>query len=139
MIKRFLIFLICIILMTAFVLSPLNRIRFPEKFEEIKESKNKFESQGLLHSSYLFLNDDNSFVYYSIFEVGYDLTIGNYNLNNDIITLNWDSLKTYNAVKDPNYYKKYSKYSTPLPFKINNIRYKKFKNLLLLCENNEKE
>lgn len=78
----------------------------------------------MYHSTYLTLDSDTSFVYYSVYEVGYDLTIGKYYQTDSTIFLMWDSLITNIAVRDSAIYMKYFRYSRPFPYKIDSIKYK---------------
>ena len=104
--------------------------QLPESFHRAKENPNKYENQGMLHSAYLILTPDSSFVYYNIYEVGYYLTFGNYSTNGDKMIITWDSVKTSQAIKDTTIYKKYFQYGFPMPFKIVRKQYKIHKNSL---------
>ena len=72
-----------------------------------------YESQGIFHSTYLILSQDSTYVYYSLFEVGFHLTFGKWSqLNNDTLLLNWDKQKTLKSNKDEQIYETYSKHSS---------------------------
>ncbi len=92
-------------------------------FFKVKGQEGEYQNQGMYHSSYYHLNKDSSFVYYSVFEGGYNMTFGNWTGFQNKITLTWDSLKTFSAVKDTGIYKKYYRYSRPNPFKISNKKF----------------
>jgi hypothetical protein len=80
-----------------------------KKANFIPASSKVYESQGLYHSTYLILNKDSTYLYYSVFEVGFDLTIGKWKIKgSDTIILNWDRQKTLNCLKDKKCYEKYS-------------------------------
>jgi hypothetical protein len=79
-----------------------------------------YENQGLYHSTYLALNDDSTFVFYSIFEVGYYLSTGNWKIENkNRLKLSWDKLQTTKSCNDENIYRKYSEYHYPMALPIN--------------------
>lgn len=96
----------------------------PKKLNRTKDNQNNYESQGMYHSTYFLLNSDSTFVYYNVFEVGFDLTMGKYTKEENTISFNWDSLKTLQAVVDTSIYKKYFQYGIPRPLKIVNEQYK---------------
>lgn len=102
--------------------NPVGR-ELPDTLTQTKDYPNKFENQGMYHSTYLILENDSSFVYYSVFEVGFDLAFGEYTSTNDTLTFNWDQQQTLNAVTDSSIYQKYFKYSTPRPYKVENVRF----------------
>ncbi len=107
--------------------SELNKIQaftLPRKMTVHAEDKNIFESQGNYHSTYFILNpEDKTYVYYSIFEVGYLMSVGVYKVNDKEITFNGDSEKTHDLVKDTAFYYQYYRHSTPRPFKIDDAKY----------------
>lgn len=90
-----------------------------DTFKKSKDTPGQFENQGRWHSSYIILHSDSTFVYYSVFEGGYDLTLGNWRMNGQKnLVLNWDSAKTRQAVSDKAVYGQYFKYSRPSPHPI---------------------
>lgn len=98
-------------------------IHIPDKLTRTKEDPNIYESQGMYHSAYLILNTDSSFVYYKVYEVGFNFCVGNYkNLQGELV-FNWDSIKTLNAVNDTAIYRQYSRYRRPRAGKITGVRY----------------
>jgi len=87
-----------------------------------KNSRTKtFENQGDMHSTYIALNSDSSFVFLSIFEPGEFLSIGTWTKKNDTtLILNWSKEKSKAICNNQKAYEKYYKYSMPLPMKIEN-------------------
>ncbi|MFC4263967.1 hypothetical protein ACFOWM_13820 [Ferruginibacter yonginensis] len=80
-----------------------------------------YQNQGANNSTYLILKSDSSFVYYTVYEVGFDLSLGKWTeFKHGKILLNWDRKKTIDATKDKNQYQKYFAYSSPLPLSITN-------------------
>ena len=62
-----------------------------------------YENKGLNHSTFLILNADSTFIYYSIYKLGFDLSVGQWTkINTDTLTLNWDCQKTADFIKDAN-------------------------------------
>jgi hypothetical protein len=84
------------------------------------ENSITYESQGEYHSTYLTLNPDSTYVYYSVFEVGYSLATGKWTEVNDTILFNWNKQKTTDIIKNKEEYEKYYKYSTPRAVPMNN-------------------
>ncbi|UAY50989.1 hypothetical protein [Ferruginibacter albus] len=126
MINKLLLLAAVFILLTACSASKYNKeamSSMPFYLKVTKEALNNFESQGNYHSAHLLLTAHNSFVYYKIYEVGYDLSTGNYTLKNGILTLRWNKKNTLNAVADSDFYKHYFAYDTPTPFKIEGVKY----------------
>ncbi len=88
-----------------------------------------YQSHGMYHSTYLILNPDSTYVYYSIYEVGFDLSYGKWSrLNVDTFLLNWDRLKTFNCIKNEKEYKKFFDYSIPNPVQMTNWGIRKTSN-----------
>ncbi len=84
------------------------------KTYDIAKAFKVFENQGMYNSTYLILNDDSTYIYYSVYEVGFDLTTGKWTrFNSDTFTLNWDEAKTLNYVNDEKIYKKFFQYGSP--------------------------
>jgi len=52
------------------------RTWLPKTLTVMKGDSTKFESQGMYHSAYFILQTENTFTYYSVYEVGYDLCRG---------------------------------------------------------------
>ncbi|PZP42428.1 MAG: hypothetical protein DI598_16955 [Pseudopedobacter saltans] len=104
---------------------------FLSKVYTIKDSSSSvnertYENQGMYSSTYLILKSDSSFVYYSVYEVGFDLSFGKWiQIKSDTILLNWDKKKTLDATKDKSQYHQYFAFSFPLPVSINNWAVKK--------------
>jgi hypothetical protein len=97
--------------------------RLPDELKRSLDKENTYESQGTYHSAYFIINPDSSFVYYSVFEVGYHLSLGNYLTYGDTIIFNTDLNKTSTAVKDSGIYNQYFKHSYPSPYLIENEKY----------------
>ena len=97
---------------------------FTSKKNDISLSASKiYESQGMFHSTYIILNPDSTYIYYSVFEVGFDLTFGKWSsLRNDTLILNWDRQKTLDNIKDEKIYKKYFEHSFPTAVPMTNWR-----------------
>jgi hypothetical protein len=80
-----------------------------------------FENQGEHNSTYLAINNDSTFIFLSIYEPGEFLTTGSWTkLNDTTYNFNWSKSKSLMICSDSNIYKKYYKYSFPLPLKITN-------------------
>lgn len=93
-------------------------------FKAVKESPGNYENQGNYHTSHIYLYPDSTFAYYSVFEGGYDLTLGNYRQNGlNRVVLNWDQQKTEQAVKDKAVYGKYYRYCWPGSYPVINEAY----------------
>ena len=74
----------------------------------------EYESQGTRHSAYIIFNPDSTYVYYSVFEVGFDVAVGKWSqLDSAVLILNLDKEKTLDYTNDEKKYKKYFKYSSP--------------------------
>lgn len=84
------------------------------KKKHIEPASMTFESQGMFHSTYLILNNDSSYVYYSVYEVGFVLAAGTWSRYKiDTFMLNWERTKTFNYIKDEKIYKRYFQYGRP--------------------------
>jgi hypothetical protein len=80
-----------------------------------------YESQGMFHSTYIIFNQDSTFIYYNVFEVGFDLTFGKWlQLNGDTLSLTWNRQETLDIINDKMKYKKYFEYSMPSPIPMRN-------------------
>ena len=101
-----------------FVLVTIGQSQTSDDFTLVQNKKNVYENQGEYHSAYFYIYENKSFVYARIYECGYELTVGTWELQTGIINFTWDSLKTYEATKNKNFYQQYFKYSSPRPFKI---------------------
>ena len=99
--------------------------QLPPKFTIVKGKDHQFENQGRYNSTYLLLNTDSTFTYYSVFEAGYFLTMGKYFCKGNTYQLDWDSVKTLKAVNNQRIYKKFFKYESPVYFKIVNVQYQR--------------
>ncbi|MFY9311175.1 MAG: hypothetical protein WAQ28_19180 [Bacteroidia bacterium] len=88
-----------------------------------KGADNKFQNQGMYHSSYYYLNPDQTFIYYNVFEVGYKMTLGHWTREGNQIMLTWDSVATHKAVTDTSFYYKYFRYGKPKPLKMVNKKF----------------
>lgn len=118
------IFIFLAVLITGFVDSRSFLLReLPDVLTKDKDRPDAYENQGMYHSTYFIIKPNNSFVYYSIFEVGYDLSFGNYKLQSDTIIFNTDWDATAVAVKDSSIYNQYFKHSFPRPYLISNEKY----------------
>ncbi|MCH7535463.1 MAG: hypothetical protein IH948_06905 [Bacteroidetes bacterium] len=101
---------------------PMGR-KLPDVFIQTDTDTAKYENQGANHSTYMILKDDVSFVYYTINNDDFELTLGDYTRENDTITFNWNEEQTTNAVQDANIYYFYYMHGVPKPSPIINIRY----------------
>jgi hypothetical protein len=97
--------------------------QLPSVFAKSDRKPLSYKHQGDYHVSEILLFPDSSFFYYFLSVSRYDFTIGKYSAIDGLITLNWDSLKTFNCTKDSACYGKYFKLKRPLPFKITNKVY----------------
>ncbi|MCB9182890.1 MAG: hypothetical protein H6591_03155 [Flavobacteriales bacterium] len=88
-----------------------------------KGTAGRFESQGMYHSAYLILDGTGRFMYYTVYEVGYDIAVGLYARSGDTLTLIGDSARTFEAVKDTGFYKALFAYSIPDPCRVDSVRY----------------
>lgn len=96
--------------------------------ELVKDKNNLYKNISAYRSSILKLNEDSTFVYYDISKAAFDVSMGNYILVDDLLTLNWDSLKTYALVeKEPEEYKEHLMFKRPSPFKIDGVVFVKEK------------
>lgn len=96
-----------------------------KKLELSNEKSIEFESQGEYHSTYLILYDNKDFVYYSVFEGGFDVCFGKWEKSNDKeIILNWDKEKTLQNIKNKSIIDKMFKYSFPSPIKMESWMFK---------------
>lgn len=103
------------------------------KFLILDEEDNaNYESQGMYHSTHLYLYQDSSFVFYSVYEVGYKFSLGKYVKDKGKVILNWNREETMKAVSDTSVYYKYYRYSTPYPIQLENIIYEIKKDSLIL-------
>lgn len=94
---------------------------------DLSDSK-VYESQGLFHSAYILLNSDSTYVYYTVFEVGFKLSFGKWSVySNDTLTLNWDKQMTLTNIKDEKIYRKYFEYSFPTAVPMTNWRIRRTK------------
>lgn len=105
--------------------------RHSSTFTAVKGQAGVYENQGRYHSAYFQLQPDSGFVYYRVFEVGYSLTMGTYQIRSGIINFTWDSLKTMNAVKDKAIYGNYYKYASPGPHVMVNLKYRMYTDSLV--------
>lgn len=84
-----------------------------------RDKNNVYKNTSAYRSSILKLNDDSTFIYYDISKVAFDVSTGKYTLEDDLLTLNWDSLKTYALIeKEPQEYTEQVMFKKPRPFKI---------------------
>ena len=91
-----------------------------------------YQNQGDNHSIYLAVNDDSTFVFFSVFEVGYFLTVGRYSvIQTRVYQFHWDKEKSLSICRDKKLYSRYFQYSTPAPLKISDWRFIKSKGALL--------
>jgi hypothetical protein len=88
-----------------------------------KGKNNFFKRTYPYNSSGLELHADSSFVYYYVSDIAYEVSAGKYSMADNVITLNWDSLKTENTAIEPDFYREYFKSKKPTPFKIQNVKY----------------
>jgi hypothetical protein len=80
-----------------------------------------YQSQGMLHSTYIILNQDSTYIYYDVFEAGFNLTFGKWKqLNGDTLSLTWDRQETLDIISNKKKYKKYFEYSMPSPIPMRN-------------------
>lgn len=110
----------------------LHTYTLTNKKEKLASKKAKvFESQGLYHSTYLILNDDSTYVYYSVYEIGFDVTVGNWSqYKSDTLRLNWNKEKTFKYINNKKKYKRYFQYGTPLFTPMTNWLVKKYSDKL---------
>lgn len=91
--------------------------------EKKPKEKNVYWRKNEFNLSEVHLRDDSTFVYFYVSKQRYDLTVGNYSINNKQFIFNWDSLKTYALAADSNLYNFYFRFKTPQPFKLIENRY----------------
>ncbi len=100
-------------------------LKLPEHFKKTESNTNTFEwkmEPGIIS---LQLKPDSTFIYYSIFAHSFYETIGKYNMQNNIVCLNWDSSGSLKLRADTtSIYKKYFANRQPTILKINNVKYK---------------
>lgn len=99
-----------------------------------KEKPTTYEYQWKFGSTYIILNSDSTFIYYSVFEVGYDLTLGTFKKKKNTLILNWDENITLEAISDKDIYGKYFEHSKPNAFQIERVHFK-IKNKTLVRQN----
>lgn len=93
-------------------------------FKAVKGSPGSYENNGRYHGSSIYLYPDSTFAYYSVFEGGCHLALGNYKTSGlNRLVLNWDQQKTEQAVKDKAVYGKYYKYCSPRSHPVINDAY----------------
>jgi len=103
----------------------------PEHLKKTKDKTNTYENRNEDGMTSLQLKADSFFIYLSLSTDGYKLSAGKYNLADDIITLEWDSIINYKAIEDTSIYKKFYARLKPSLFKIDNVSY-------ILNEENDK-
>ena len=108
-----------------------NRNGMPAKLVR-KGTVDRFESQGMYHSAYLTLDSAGRFTYYIVYEVGYDIALGHYARTRDTVMLMGDSARTFEAVKDTSFYKALFAHSTPMPYRVDSVRYSQRGDTLVL-------
>lgn len=95
----------------------------PPSFIKTEGQELRYKQQGDYFISEILLFPDSTFVYYFVSSSRYDLTVGAYFKSEELILLNWDSLKTLSLSKDTSFYNKYFKLKPPKPFKITDKQY----------------
>ena len=106
--------------------------RIPKVLRQTEAGSIDYESQGRHYSTHLFLHQDGTFTFYSVYEVGYVMALGSYSKNQNEISLNWNPKKTIEAISDTAIYFKYFKHSNPRPIQIENVNYRISNDSLLL-------
>lgn len=106
--------------------------RIPKVLIQTISDSIDYENQGRYHSTHLFLHKDSSFLFYSVYEVGYILSLGSYSKDEQLIILNWNQKKTFEAISDTTIYHKYFKHSTPQAFPLKDIAYEIRNDTLIL-------
>lgn len=92
------------------------------------DNNNVYKNTSTYRTSILKLNDDSTFLYYDISKVAFDVSTGKYTLEYDLLTLNWDSVKTHAlAEKEPEEYKEQFMFKKPSPLKIEKVVFVKQK------------
>ena len=97
--------------------------RLPAVFTKNDQKTFGYKNEGVYHFSEILFFSDSSFVYYFLSPSKYDFTVGKYTYVDHLITLNWDSVKTYNNARDTSFYGKFFRLKKPCPFKIKNLFY----------------
>lgn len=114
-------------LLVPFVLVAFGSARYPrsmpQRMMRMKGEALKYQDQGMHHSAYISLGDSGRFTYWSVYEVGFDISLGQFSTSHDTMTLNWDSLATHQAVHDTRFYLALFAHSRPKPFKIDQVKY----------------
>lgn len=119
--------LCCSILVAALLLTSMDDDRkqplLPVRLIRMNDGSSRFQSQGNYHSAYLSLQPGGGFVYHTVYEVGYDIAIGDHAWSADTLVLHGDSLRTDAAVRDTSFYKKLFAHSYPRALQVDGIRY----------------
>lgn len=100
-----------------------NRQAMPYRMTPLGADTSRFESQGKYHSAYLTLDSVGRFTYHIVYEVGFDLALGQYVRSGDTLTLIGDSARSFEAVLDTGFYKALFAYSTPHPYRLDSVQY----------------
>lgn len=114
-------------LLVPFVLVAFGSGRYPssvpQRMLRMKGETTKYQDQGMHHSAYISLGDSGRFTYWSVYEVGFDISLGQFSTSHDTMTLSWDSLATHQAVLDTSFYRALFAHSSPKPFKVDRVKY----------------
>lgn len=100
-----------------------NRQAMPYRMTPLGVDTSRFESQGKYHSAHLTLDSVGRFTYHIVYEVGFDIALGQYVRSGDTLTLIGDSARTFEAVLDTGFYKALFAYSTPDPYRLDSVQY----------------
>lgn len=84
--------------------------------ERVKEDPHYFKKTYPYSTTNLYLNADSTFVVYFVSIEHYQMAVGRWNMDGSIYRLFGDSAKTRAAVINPEFYKKYFKFKTPVAF-----------------------
>lgn len=98
------------------------RPRMPAKLVRERTAALRFGSQGNLHAAHLSL-EEGRFVYHMVYEVGFDIGLGDLRWAGDTLVLVGDSLRTDAAVRDPSFYQPLFAHARPSPYRIDTVRY----------------
>ena len=97
------------------------KFKLSEKLELSNEFSKEYESQAEYYSTYIILYENSEYIYYSIFEGGFNVSFGTWKkLNDKQISLSWDKEKTILNYRDKDLISKIYKYSYPTPLKMTN-------------------
>ncbi|GAB2833082.1 hypothetical protein GCM10027043_38790 [Ferruginibacter profundus] len=91
-----------------------------------------FENQQRFSSNYFEIKEDSTFIFFSVYEVGYLLTTGNWQkLDDSTYRLDWNKERSIALCRNEKKYKKYFVHSFPMPLPIDNYKFIKRGDLLI--------